>query len=239
MYFFKNAVFLKGGRGILEFYESKTIEQLTATLAHEVKNPVSLIRANIDYMSLNDKDNMFSENFELIKRELNKISNIVMDFINFIKPNADYEKEIIFIVDLIREVIEEFNIPFKHKNIKFDIIVESDDIKLIGEYSKLYIAFFNILKNAVEAVKENGNIDTSVNCNENDVIIKITDSGEGFCGNNPNKLIEPFFTTKTDGSGLGLPICKSIIDYHGGSFCIYENKGGGCCVEIVLPLKKE
>ncbi len=162
---------LKGGRGILEFYESKTIEQLTATLAHEVKNPVSLIRANIDYMMLNDKDNMFLENFELIKRELDKISNIVMDFINFIKPNADYEKEIIFIVDLISEVIEEFKIPFKHKNIKFDIMAESEDIKLIGEYSKLYIAFFNVLKNAVEAVKENGEINTFINFNEKSIAI--------------------------------------------------------------------
>ncbi len=223
----------------MEFYNNRNFEQLTAELAHEVKNPVALIKANIDYMQIIDTNGVYDKNFGIIKKELQKITNIVMDFIKLAKPVQNSEREIIFIYDLIFEIIEEFDTPFDDKEIKFELTCFNEDLKFLGEYSKICIVFFNIFKNAVEAISEKGNISTFIGREGDEIVIKVVDSGEGINEGIEKEVGTPFFTTKVGGSGLGLSICKKVIEGHNGTFKIYNNEGAGCTVEVRIREERE
>lgn len=218
----------------MNFYGKSDFEQLANEFTHEVKNPVALIQANIDYIRTGDKSGLYEKNYGIIKKELQKIINVVKDFAVSVSPVSDYavEKELIFIYDLITDITEEFITPLDGKKVSFDINCEDEDVKILGEYSKICIIFFNIFKNAIEAMNEDGEIKVSIKNENKEVVIKVSDSGSGIDKSFLELVGNPFFTTKANGSGLGLPICKRIAEDHGGSFNIYNNEKQGCTAEV-------
>lgn len=221
----------------MNFYNERNFERLTAEFAHEVKNPVSLIKANIEYMQTSDTSGVYEKNYGIIKKELQKITNIVMEFIKLTKSAENSEKEVIFIYDLVSEVIEEFDTPYEGKNIRFELNCFDKDLKIFGEYSKICIVFFNIFKNAVEAIEKDGIISAFIgkeNSDISNIIVKISDTGVGIKKEFEKEIGTPFFTTKKGGSGLGISICKNVIESHGGTFLIFNNEKKGCTVEIKL-----
>ncbi len=218
----------------MNFYNERNFERLTAEFAHEVKNPVSLIKANIEYMQTSDTSGVYEKNYGIIKKELQKITNIVMEFIKLTKSAENSEKEVIFIYDLVSEVIEEFDTPYEGKNISFELNCFDKDLKIFGEYSKICIVFFNIFKNAVEAIEKDGIISAFIGKENSDIIVKISDTGVGIKEEFEKEIGTPFFTTKKGGSGLGISICKNVIESHGGTFLIFNNEKKGCTVEIKL-----
>ncbi len=220
----------------MDFYNRPNFEQLTNEFAHEVKNPVSLIQANIDYIQTSDKSGVYEKNYGIIRKELQKIINVVKDFGKIMSPVQNDEREVIFIYDLIADIIDEFSTPYDDKKINFSLNCFDEDIKIFGEYSKISIIFFNIFKNAIEAINREGIIEVFIRKENGDVVIKVTDNGEGISENNETLVCEPFFTTKENGSGLGIPICKRIAESHGGSFEIYNNKDNkkGCTAKVTF-----
>lgn len=214
--------------------KNENFNQIAAALAHEVKNPVALIKANIELIEDEFGENGFDNNIQIIKRQLNKITYIVSDFIQLVRPSTKSEEEEVFICDLINDIIEDYDISLKGKNIKFETQTENEDISIWGNYTKLSILFFNIFKNAVEAIGDTGIIISKIKELEDYILISIKDNG---CGINPeikDKIYQPFITTKKDGSGLGLAICKSIIDEYNGTFEVINRDCGGCVVNIKL-----
>lgn len=196
--------------------------ELAAALAHEVKNPISIIRANVDYIKLSVSPN-YSKCFSIIDKELNKLNSLITDYTAILQPDSN--KEVIFLEDLIYDVTEEFSI-LNTKEITFSFKLDND-IKIMGDYKKLSILLFNIYKNSVEAIKSKGKILTRLHLKGNKVILEITDNGIGIPTELINNIGTPFLTTKENGSGLGLMICKSIVDSHNGSISI-ENVENGC-----------
>lgn len=217
--------------------QNQTINQITATLVHEVKNPVALIKANIDYIKLNDQNHLYDKNYRVIEKELKRISDIISDFMNITQDMYQKEDEVIFICDLISDIIDDYDISINNKEIKFIMECKNEDISFFGDYSKISILFFNIYKNAVEAIKQSGTIKTCIYKDDMYLYVDIIDNGEGISGEFEKLLGSPFFTTKDTGSGLGVYICKNIASDNGGSFELVNNYDAGCCAKVKLPLK--
>lgn len=202
--------------------------ELAAALAHEIKNPISLIRANVDYLRLNLKSD-FAKCFEIIDKELNKLNSLISDYTTILQPDISYE--LIFPEDLIYDVTEEFAILDKKK---IDFVFDIDrDIKIKGDYKKLSILLFNIYKNSSEAISGNGQIITRLYENGDNIIIEIEDNGGGINEGIIKNIGTPFFTTKEGGSGLGIMICKSIMEAHKGKILI-ENTACGCKTTLIF-----
>ncbi len=202
--------------------------ELAAALAHEIKNPIALIRANIDHLKLCTGTG-YERYFDIINKELNKLNSLISDYTEILQP--EIRNETIYPEDLIYDVTEEFVILDK-KEIDFEFDIDGD-IKLKGDYKKLSILLFNIYKNSAEAINENGIIRTSLYLENNKVIIDIEDNGGGISEDIINDVGTPFFTTKSGGSGLGIMICKTIMDAHGGEMHI-ENTKDGCCTKLIF-----
>lgn len=202
--------------------------ELAAALAHEIKNPIAIIRANVDYIKLSVKPN-FNSCFSVIDKELNKLNSLITDYTAILQPCLN--NEIIFLEDLIYDVSEEFSI-LNTKEITFSFKMKSE-LKITGDYKKLSILLFNIYKNSVEAIKSKGKIHTALYSKNNKIFIEITDTGSGIPSDIINSLGTPFLTTKESGSGLGIMICKSIIEAHKGTMNI-ENTETGCKTTLIF-----
>lgn len=218
----------------LNDYE-RSIEQIAAGLAHEVKNPLSLVRANIDLLELTDSEDLHKNNYMIMRREIEKINDLLLDFIQFAKP-IENNLEVMDIIPVISELLDTVRLTYS-KKIQFSLDCEGlgEGLLVFGDTSKIRRVLLNIIKNAVEAVDENGMIKLYVKRNGKYVEIICKDNGKGFDSEQLKKMSEPFFTTKQGGSGLGLFISKAIIDEHKGIFNISGESGKGCTVTIKIP----
>ncbi|WP_317367521.1 HAMP domain-containing sensor histidine kinase [uncultured Tyzzerella sp.] len=214
-------------------YSKNTLnEDITMALAHEVKSPLSLIKANIELLELENVLDNHKKNVKIIKNEINKISEIVSDFMLFC--NQNYKKDLtkINLLDLVKDYIEKFNV---YMNITFSLNCFEDekDITILSEYYKISVILSNIYKNCVESISDKqGFIQTNIYIKNNYIIIDVIDNGKGLDEEISKKIYEPFFTNKSSGSGLGIPICINAMKSINGKFEIFNNKKYGCTTRI-------
>jgi signal transduction histidine kinase len=212
--------------------------QLAAGAAHEIRNPLTIIRSTIQFL----KDEVQNKEMvsELIE-EVDRINTIIQGLLNFAKP-AELNVETISLETIITQSISLARTTAKNKiDIKFISNCKNSDIR--ADASQLKQVFLNLFLNSIDAVsdKDNGFIDIILdihNQNEkgvNFLIVKIKDNGYGIPAENIEKLFIPFFTTKTNGTGLGLSICYGIINRHGGEIEIHSKENLGTTINIKLP----
>lgn len=216
--------------------------QLAAGAAHEIRNPLTAIRSSIQYLAKGmhapDKLEMISELME----EVDRINKIVQGLLSFAKP-SELEFVCVDVVQLLRQTLVLLNntLVREQVNVSFDIRVKNTVVT--ADASQLKQVFLNVLLNAVEAMEdseakqltlgiENGR---SLDYQSRYLLISITDSGKGVEQGNLENIFTPFYTTKKDGTGLGLPISYGIINRHGGEMEVNSLPGKGTTVVIKLP----
>jgi two-component system, sporulation sensor kinase E len=214
-----------------------SIREMAATLAHEVKNPLSLVRANINLLELDDESASRRASYSLIKRELDKINDLVMDMINLTLAPARFEA-----VGL-RELVGSAASPFIETyspGIIFNLALPESELYISGNPYHLKLVLSNLIKNAVEAVEAaapelGGNIAISLSSSRCAALITIRDNGTGLPPEAGGALTDSRFTTKRGGSGLGLYASRIIISQHGGELSIADGPGGGCVCSVSIP----
>ena len=221
-------------------------ENVARKLAHEIKNPLTPIQLTIDRLKTkyeksiddNEKEN-FKNYLKTIIKQIKQIENLVNEFSDFarmpkpILQNCNIIKIIENNISLLRELDENISIKLNYKNYELFLKCDGDQISRV---------FLNLIKNSIESIQEksqkNGEFTKIIDIeiiNKNDYITtNITDNGTGFPKENIKNIIKPYFTTKRDGSGLGLSIVNKIISDHNGSVKLNSNNNGAK-VEITLP----
>ena len=214
------------------------IGQLAAGIAHEIRNPLTSIKGFTQLVKerVHDKDLDMYLSMNLV--ELERINEIVNEFMLIAKP-----KEVLILKEtnintLLHNVIQ-FMEP--QSNMKSIIIKPSFHSTIIADCDsdKLKQVLINVLKNAIEATNDSAS-DVHVELQETkeqEFLIKIIDKGCGILEERQKKLFEPFYSTKEKGIGLGLLVCKRIIDIHHGRIEIESQVGIGTTVKIYLPKK--
>lgn len=215
--------------------DTQAIEQIAVTLAHEVKNPLSLVRASIDLLESRDEETRHKRNYELIKVELKKIDHLIMQFLNIAK-GVEEEYDIVYLSDIVADTINKYDIIYDH--IDFTLDMESTELVTKGNSISLGILLDNILKNSVEAIVQGtGSVHITLKeeaGGEDGISIEIKDTGTGIEEGLKTRINEDFFTTKETGTGLGVGICHKIAKEHGGKFTI-SNWEKGTVATVVLP----
>jgi signal transduction histidine kinase len=167
--------------------------------------------------------------------ELDRINAIVGEFLVLAKPTAAVfaEKDV---RALIKDVITLINTQSILNNVQISHEFDSDLPMVSCEENQLKQVFLNLLKNAIEAMPEGGNIDIKVKTKEEGkIIIRISDQGIGIPKERIPTLGEPFYTTKEKGTGLGLMTCYKIIESHYGELTIHSKENEGTTIEVILP----
>lgn len=214
--------------------------KMVASLAHQVRTPLSGAMLYAQHLGSNDLDEHTRCRFsEKLTRQLKNIEAQVRDMMIFARGSAPLNT--IVNADELVTMIEESRYLLK-KQYKADIEIESElsSETIQCHQESLIGAIQNIISNGIESAEESQS-SPSVKINlygkNGMVVIKITDNGHGIPSENINKLIEPFYTTKANGTGLGLPVVNAVIRAHHGLLSIGNLDKGGAIVEIALPDK--
>ena len=212
--------------------KSTAIEEIAAAIAHEVKNPLTMINANLDILEAGDNRSSANNNYAMMRRELNKINDIMIDFIHLTQKNT-HSKDIIYLPDILRNVLE--NIQYALPDVVIKIDCPDNDLAIFGHENSIVILLNNIIKNALEAMDFSGKLEVEISRRDNMPYISIADNGKGLTDENKENIFTKYFTTKSAGSGLGLSICRKIAEDHGGSISLFQRAEGGCIATVTFP----
>jgi signal transduction histidine kinase len=220
-------------RGMSSITENmETLEQIAATIAHEIKNPLALALANLELIKVGDTAENYKKHCDIIEQELYKINQLVIDFIhNTLSKGTEESFDITAMLD---ELTMEYQ--RRYESITFYREPNISPSPFWGIVKSVRMVFTNILNNAVEAISEEGIIEILQESTPSWLHIKINDNGVG-CAEELLRLQSDFISTKKNGTGIGLPYCRRTIAKYGGRFMLQNRPQGGCSVSIELPVK--
>lgn len=209
--------------------------ELAATLAHEIRNPLSAVSGSFQMMksglSLSEDD---AELSSIIERELERMGRLVADILEYARPR----KAELYALDLSRlcnETATGFGAGIRHRGIVFEMHV-ARDIWCIGDTNQLRQVLWNLLVNASQAVSDDtGMISLTLRQEDNTILLEVVDNGPGVPVGIRNRIYEAFFSTRERGMGLGLALSQRIISAHGGSMEVLDSHPGGALFLLKLP----
>jgi signal transduction histidine kinase len=216
--------------------------QLAAGAAHEIRNPLTAIRSTMQYLGKGMKDADKLEMINELMEEVDRINKIVQGLLSFAMP-SELEMTKVDIVHLLQQTLVLLNntIVRKQVDVTFDINVKNTVVT--ADASQMKQVLLNVILNAVEAMDNRPEkkltlgveVGRSLDYQSRYLLISITDSGKGIEPGDIENIFIPFYTTKKDGTGLGLPISYGIVNRHGGEMEISSLPGKGAAVVIKLP----
>jgi rsbT co-antagonist protein RsbR len=211
-----------------------SVGQIAAGIAHEIRNPLTAVKGFLQLLQQKSPH----EYIDIAQQELDHAITTLQDLLNISKPDAEDEPSTR--VNLCAELETILNL-FQDQSyrVTVDRIFEDGEVEIVGKKNQLKRAFFNILKNAFEAIPEQGTIRIHHYCKDQNVFVVISDTGSGIPPHQLAMLGTPFFTTKTEGTGMGLAYVYSIIYQHGGTIGVESTVGQGTTFTLQFPLHQE
>lgn len=213
--------------------KDKKIKDALFKLTHEIKNPLAVCKGYLEMIDF-DKREKAEKYVVIMQEEINRSLNIMTDFIQLNKIKI--EKKRICINDLLDDIYNSFKLVAKSKNIKLIYKDSNNDIYIDGDYDRIKQVLVNLIKNSIEAINENGIIEIINKKFDDFDEIFIKDNGMGMSEETLSKLKEIFYTTKENGTGLGVSLSNEIIEAHGGSLTFKSSLNKGTTAQIRLPI---
>ncbi len=209
--------------------------ELTAGVAHEVRNPLGVIRASVQLLEDAQCDPVrIQQAAEVIKQEIDRLDKVIKALLDFGRPS----KPTIVHTDLngVLEDITLFTGRFAtQSNVDIALDLAADLPPVLGDPDQLKQVFLNLVTNAVQAMGESGGVITIATRSDGDYVqVRVSDDGPGICADDLPKVFDPFFTKRAEGTGLGLTIVHRIIDEHDGHIEV-DSGPGGTTFTVSLP----
>ena len=216
------------------------IGQLAAGVAHEIGNPLTSISALVQIMQRRSKDEFISEQLSIVKENIDRISRIVRELVDFSRPPS-YEVQLHDISDVIRTAVGIVKYDKRVKKVKFETDLKSGLPVVEIAPDQILQVFVNILINALDAMEGNGILKVKSYYDDDFVYVDVEDNGCGMDAKVVDQIFDPFFTTKEvgKGTGLGLSVSYGIIHKFNGKIKVSSVPNIGSIFTIILPISKK
>jgi len=214
-----------------------TIGEMTAVLAHEIRNPLGIIRSSAEYLTTKKRDGKIQEEL---------LSNIIdeADTLNIVINNtlglARYKTPEFGQLDLAEHIRGLLKRWIKSPEHNSRVIIEFENhqvCKIFADKNQLSQVFINLIMNSEDAMPDGGQITIEIHSKNNEVILLFKDTGSGISQEHKKNIFKKFYTTKDKGLGLGLAVSEQIVNAHNGSILLENNKNRGACARICLPCR--
>ena len=213
-----------------------TLGEMAAVLAHEIRNPIGSIRGTAEILRDDYRPGDPKHEFiEIQIKETERLNHVVEDFLRMARQqpielsDCSIREELETIVTLVAKEAQDRGISLRFEPNTGEAIIRGD-----GE--KLRQAFLNIVINALQATPAGGSVGIACRRKDTGYEICFIDSGSGIEAEGLTKIFEPFYTSKPDGTGLGLAVTRKIIEAHGGTLTVESEIDKGTTVMITLPI---
>ena len=212
--------------------------QLTAGLAHELRNPLGTIKASAEMLTkqnVQQKPEVQAEMAEYIGSEVNRMNSLITSFLNFARPLQIHPAEAdldAVVDDVLRQQAE----LAKQRQVRVSVQKPANGCRFGFDADLLAVALTNLLQNAIQASEAGQEVEIRIERGAAEVRVWVSDHGSGIPAQHLESIFNPFFTTKPQGVGLGLPIVAKIVDEHQGRIEVKSEEGKGTVFEVVLPV---
>jgi PAS domain S-box-containing protein len=221
---------------ILRSARLATIGQLASSIGHEIRNPLGVMKNSCYFLHMKLKDRAdpkVIKHVQIIEREINSANLIVSELLDFARNRPPIVKEA-NLPRIIQSALTNVTIPREiHVITKF-----SDVPHIFVDPEQIRRVFLNLIQNAVQAMPDGGTLEIRISTVEEAIQITVKDTGVGIPPEHLPKLFTPLFSTKTKGVGLGLTICKQIVEGHAGKITVQSKENEGSRFTIILPCKR-
>jgi signal transduction histidine kinase len=227
----------KIGRELQTADRLSAISRVSGGVAHEVKNPLNAILLHVEVAraKLANGDTEVESEMEIISREILRLDRVVKTFLDFTRP-VELNLTTVPVQELVSEILELARPQAESSQIKVAIAQEVDGTEVRVDRDLLKQAFLNIVVNALQAMPEGGELGVQSLVNEDTAEIRISDTGPGIPAELREKIFRLYFTTKKEGSGIGLAMAFRIVQLHDGTIDFTSEPGKGTTFFIRLPL---
>jgi len=221
------------------------VGQLAAGVAHEVNNPLQIILSRVQLLMIRhqEQDGLVVD-LQLIESNVKRISRIIRSLLDFARHNSgEEEHKEIDVVYLVNQTINLMHHLFEKGKVDASIhVVNEEPSRILGNTGEMEQVFLNLIINALQAVPEDGGeLNVDIDRVDDQIVVKLQDSGEGIPEENLPKIFDPFFTTREDagGTGLGLSIIFGIVEKHNGRIEVDSEVGQGTTFILRFPALQE
>jgi signal transduction histidine kinase len=216
-----------------------SIGEMSARLAHEIRNPITGIANAIEIILGETKESQNMPVLEEIQRQANRVNKAISNLLKFSRTKELNVQEA-SINDIIKSIVFFLKSQGNGKIITYKVELDEDIPSFKFDPEQIENVFLNLGINATQTIDKEGTITirSSYDPYQKQVTISFSDTGKGIPENKISEIFNPFFTLRTEGTGLGLAIVKEIIDMHNGSILVYNNPDHGATFQITLPVNK-
>lgn len=212
------------------------IGHFSITIAHEIKNPLGIIKGALDILKKEDVDQETRTTMiDYVEDEVMRLDKLIQDFLEFSRPKPlSFHK--VKVDELLTDLTDRMNLQWKPRGIEIKCAISTPetDFTVEADADLLGRAVSNIIKNACEVSMAGQAVNIEIFRHGRDISIRVRDHGPGINAEDRGRILEPFFTTKAKGTGLGLAFAKRIIEAHMGQITIRSNQPAGTVFEIIL-----
>ncbi|MBY0371549.1 two-component sensor histidine kinase, partial [bacterium] len=223
-------------RDLLQSERLAAVGQLSAEIVHEIRNPLNSINLNIDWLQeeLRPASPEVEKTLSSISREVARLHQLTET--HLVRARFPAKSARTPVNDLIREIVDFNAEENRSQQIHVDLALWPEELYVQSERGRLKQAILNVLRNAREAMPRGGKVSISTEVQQNIFRIKVADTGSGMNDSTRRQTFQPFFTTKPDGTGLGLMVTRTIVEEAHGSVHCESNIGQGTTVYFQFPV---
>lgn len=210
------------------------VGRMSAGIAHDIRNPLNIIRATATRLKKRyDDPEQPDEKFEFIPEEVDRLNSTLTSYLQFAKEEPP-QMQHCNVSESVGKTLRMMHAELVEAHIDLQTQLPEEVLGNIDEHY-LRQAVLNVVLNAKEAMPQGGELNVSLSRHANELRLRFVDSGEGLTPEVRVRALDPFFTTKQQGSGLGLAMVRRIVEQHGGRIALGEAATGGALVDIFLP----
>jgi signal transduction histidine kinase len=211
---------------------AESLEQIGSKVAHELKNPLTAVKALVQLGLRNPAEGSSHDRLEVVEKEVTRMQEILQNYLSFTRPLQGVNPKRVELGSLVSDTLDVLSARADHARVR---LFAQGEATLEADPRRLKEALLNLVANAIEATPPGGEVVVEVRPAGDDAEIVVRDTGRGMPAEVLRRIGTPFFTTRDDGTGLGVVLARSAIAQHGGSLRYESEPGKGTSVSVMLP----
>lgn len=210
--------------------------QMAAQLVHTIRNPVTSIGGVARILAKKIPDESLLKYLEVVIKETKRLESTLGDLFDFV-TRTELNKEPTPLYSIIKKTLMLVQKNIDERGIAVNLDMPGPELQIDVDLHQVRQMFLHLVRNAIDAMKDGGTLTIAVKMDEANAYISVKDTGSGMPENHIDKAKDPFFTTKTYGTGMGLTMVERVVEAHNGAFQLIRRKSGGMKALVTLPIK--